>query len=177
MAAETGAPARGVIRDSPRATAREIRSLDRCAPAVAWSDVPHGSAREVASSYACGVACCSSCLASLSVPASAAAHLKSGTLSTDFEARVGALRPAAPGVAARVLDGDQRLELRVEPGSVVVVLGLLGEPFLRFSPSGVEANVASPTASSTRVISVQRRRFLVPGDVAPGERRTGIRLA
>ena len=34
-----------------------------------------------------------------------------------------------------------------------MVLGLLGEPFLRFTQSGVEANAASPTASSTRVIS------------------------
>jgi hypothetical protein len=51
-----------------------------------------------------------------------------------------------------VLDGDQRLELRVAPRQVVVVFGLTGEPFLRFSPAGVEANLASPTATSTRVI-------------------------
>jgi hypothetical protein len=89
---------------------------------------------------------------SLAAPASAAAHLKSGTLSTDFEARVGSFRPAASGLAAHVLDGDQRLELRVDPARVVVVLGLLGEPFLRFSAAGVEANLASPTATSAHVI-------------------------
>jgi hypothetical protein len=89
---------------------------------------------------------------SLAAPAAASAHLRAGTLSTDFEARVGGLRPAVPGVGARVLGGDQRLELRVAPGRVVVVLGLLGEPFLRFSATGVEANLASPTASSTRVV-------------------------
>lgn len=88
----------------------------------------------------------------LAFPAPASAHFKSGKLSTNFEARVGSFQPAASGLAARVLDGDQRLELRVAPPRTVVVLGLLGEPFLRFSPAGIEANLASPTASSTHVI-------------------------
>jgi hypothetical protein len=88
----------------------------------------------------------------LAAPADATAHFKSGRLSTNFEAHVGSIRPATAGLTARVLDGDQRLELRVAPPQIVVVLGLLGEPFLRFSPTGVEANLASPTASSTRVI-------------------------
>ena len=91
----------------------------------------------------------------LVAPRPAAAHLRSGTLSTDFEARVGGFHPAASGLVARVLDGDQRLELRVGSRRVVVVLGLLGEPFLRFSPAGVEANLASPTASSARVVSAR----------------------
>ncbi len=88
----------------------------------------------------------------LSVPATAFGHLQTGTLSTDFEARIGGFRPAAPGVSARVLDGDQRLEVSVQPPHVVIVRGLLGEPFLRFSSSGVEVNLASPTASSTKVV-------------------------
>jgi hypothetical protein len=71
----------------------------------------------------------------------------------DFEARIDGFRPAAPGLVARVLGGDQRLELRVRPGRVVVVLGVEHEPFLRFSSAGVEANLASPTAASTRVIT------------------------
>jgi hypothetical protein len=94
-------------------------------------------------------------VASLLAPAPAAAHLKSGEMSTDFQARVGSLRPAARGVDARVLNGDQRLELRVAPTHVVTVLGLLGEPFLRFSPRGVEANRASPTAGSAGVIGAR----------------------
>ena len=93
-------------------------------------------------------------IASLAAPADASAHLKSGMLSTDFRARVGTLRPAVAGIHARVLDGDMLLELRVAPARVVVVLGLVGEPFLRFSAAGVEANVASPTAGSAGVISV-----------------------
>jgi hypothetical protein len=89
---------------------------------------------------------------SLVAPAPASAHLKSGTLSTDFQARVGQLRPAASGIAVRVLDGDLRIEMQVAPTRIVTVLGFLGEPFLRFSRAGVEANLASPTAGSTRVI-------------------------
>jgi hypothetical protein len=89
----------------------------------------------------------------LVAPASAAAHVRTGTLSTDFEARVAGTRPATPGITARALDGDILLELRVAPTHVVVVLGYLGEPFLRFSSAGVEANLASPTAGSARVIA------------------------
>jgi hypothetical protein len=88
----------------------------------------------------------------LAAPAAAAAHFKTGTVSTDFEARVGGFDPPEPGVRARVLDGDLRLELRVASPQVVVVLGYEGEPFLRFSVAGVDANLASPTAVSTRVI-------------------------
>lgn len=91
-------------------------------------------------------------VASLAAPTDASAHLKSGMLSTDFQARVGSLRPAASGIHARVLEGDLLLELRVAPARVVIVLGLVGEPFLRFSRAGVEANLASPTAGSAGVI-------------------------
>lgn len=89
---------------------------------------------------------------SLTVPAPVSAHLRSGSLSTDFKASVGTFEPAAPGVGAHVLDGDLRIELRVLPARTVVVLGILGEPFLRFSRAGVEANLASPTATSASVI-------------------------
>jgi hypothetical protein len=89
----------------------------------------------------------------LAAPAPASAHIKAGTLSTDFQARVGTLVPAVQGIEARVRDGDLLLELRVAPARVVVVLGLIGEPFLRFSRAGVEANLASPTAGSARVIA------------------------
>ena len=92
--------------------------------------------------------------ASLLAPAPAAAHVRTGTLSTDFEARVVGLRPATPGISARTRDGDLMLELRVAPRRVVIVLGYLGEPFLRFSPTGIEANLASPTAGSTGVVAI-----------------------
>jgi hypothetical protein len=88
----------------------------------------------------------------LTLPTAAVAHT-SPALSTDFEARIEGFRPPSPELVARVLGGDQRLELRVPTGSVVVVLGIEHEPFLRFSPAGVEVNLASPTAASARVIT------------------------
>ena len=88
----------------------------------------------------------------LATPARALAHVGSGSIGTDYEARVGGIRPPAPWLTARVLDGDQRLELSVPAPHVVIVRGDLGEPFLRFSPTGVEVNLASPTATAAHVI-------------------------
>ncbi len=85
-------------------------------------------------------------------PGTAYAHT-GGRIATDFEARVAGLRPRASGVRARVLGGDLKLELTVSGDREVVVLGLLGEPFLRFSPAGVAVNAASPTAWSTGVVA------------------------
>jgi hypothetical protein len=85
-------------------------------------------------------------------PATAYAHA-GGRIASDFEARIAGLRPPAAGVRAQVLGGDQRLQLTVTGPHRVVVLGLLGEPFLRFSPEGVEANAASPTAWNSGVVS------------------------
>jgi hypothetical protein len=92
----------------------------------------------------------------LTAAPTASAHFKSGVPSTDYEARIASLVPPEPGVRARTLDGDLRLELSVPPPRVVVVVGLLGEPFLRFSPAGVEANLASPTATSMGVVSASQ---------------------
>ena len=108
----------------------------------------------------------------MGMPAHAFAHVGSGSIGTDYEARVVAVRPAAPWLSARVLDGDQRLELSVPPPHTVVVRGDLGEPFLRFSPLGVEVNLASPTATAARVIPPSEATFhgvrwrrLTPGHV------------
>jgi hypothetical protein len=84
-------------------------------------------------------------------PAAAYAHA-GGRIATDFEARVTGLGPRAAGVRARVLGGDLKLELSVPGGHDVIVLGLEGEPFLRFTRSGVAANAASPTAWSSGVV-------------------------
>jgi len=84
-------------------------------------------------------------------PATAYAHT-GGRIASDFEARIVGLRPRASGVRARVLGGDLKLELAVSGGHEVVVLGLEGEPFLRFGPAGVAANATSPTAWSTGVV-------------------------
>jgi hypothetical protein len=49
------------------------------------------------------------------------------------------------GLEAKVVDGDQRLWLHVSPGVVAVVLGLRGEPYLRFSSHAVDVNTRSAT--------------------------------
>jgi hypothetical protein len=85
---------------------------------------------------------------SLATPGTAAAHAGPFTpVATSFDARITSL-PA--GVQARVVSGDQQLELRVAPPKTVVVLGLLGEPYLRFGASGVDVNEVSATSYLNR---------------------------
>jgi hypothetical protein len=103
----------------------------------------------------------------LAAPAAASAHT-GGTISTDFEARIGGLRPAVAGVQAHALEGDLKLQLTVSGRHVVVVFGLLGEPFLRFSPAGVQANAASPTAWNSGVVTSSQA---VPASHSPSWRK------
>jgi hypothetical protein len=84
-------------------------------------------------------------------PSAAIAHV-GGTISTSYEARITGFTVPERGVAAEVIGGDQDLRISVTPPHVVVVFGVLGEPFLRFSSAGVDANRASPTAASAHVI-------------------------
>lgn len=77
------------------------------------------------------------CLALAAVPHVAAAHGPVAPIATSYLARIGQL-PA--GVEAKVVDGDQRLWLRVSTNETVVVLDYRGAPYLRFSRSGVAVN-------------------------------------
>jgi hypothetical protein len=63
------------------------------------------------------------------------------------------------GLEAKVVDGDQRLWLQVSPGVVAVVLGLRGEPYLRFSSRGVDVN----TRSATYYLNRARPVIVPPG--------------
>jgi hypothetical protein len=64
---------------------------------------------------------------------------------SDFRSEVTAIEPDVAGIHARILGADSFLELTVEPGITVVVLGYQDEPYLRFLPDGtVEHNVLSP---------------------------------
>jgi hypothetical protein len=91
---------------------------------------------------------------------SALAHTGTrASIAADYEARLQGVRPATPGIAARVVGGDIKLSLTVAPTRVVVVLGRLGEPFLRFARGGVYANLRSPTAAEIRLVRLR------PGDL------------
>jgi hypothetical protein len=70
-------------------------------------------------------------------PGAAAAHGPVAPVASSYLARVSSV-PA--GLDAQVVDGDQRLWLRVAPGQTAEVLDYRGVPYLRFSPSGVAVN-------------------------------------
>ncbi len=64
---------------------------------------------------------------------------------TDFLSRVVSIDPDVAGVEARVVGGDAFIELTVDEGIDVMVLGYEGEPYLHFATDGtVSENVASP---------------------------------
>jgi hypothetical protein len=70
-------------------------------------------------------------------PASAEAHGPVSPSALSYLARV---RSVPPGLEAKVVDGDQRMWLRVPATETVVVLDYRRAPYLRFSRSGVEVN-------------------------------------
>jgi len=50
-----------------------------------------------------------------------------------------------PGLSAQIVDGDQAIWMRAKPSMTVIVTGVRGEPYLRFSASGVAVNTRSAT--------------------------------
>lgn len=70
-------------------------------------------------------------------PAAASAHGPIAPIASSYLARVGR---APAGLDAQVIDGDQRMWLRVGPGLTVIVLDYRGAPYLRFSPAGIDVN-------------------------------------
>jgi hypothetical protein len=73
-------------------------------------------------------------------PAPAAAHGPVDPAATSYQAR---LSQVPAGLHAQVVDGDQRLWLRVDPGRTVLVFDYQGLPYLRFSAGGVAVNRSS----------------------------------
>src|SRR4051794_655239 len=67
-----------------------------------------------------------------------------------YVSSVDGLRPPVLGVIARVLGGDDRLQLVNYSGKTVVVKGYEGEPFLRFTANGVYENAHSPATYLSR---------------------------
>jgi hypothetical protein len=84
----------------------------------------------------------------LVAPGSAGAHLRTSRAAVDF--RAAALPVRAP-VRVRIYKADLALGLTLIGRHRVVVLGYLGEPFLRLEPDGVFVNAASPTAAGAKL--------------------------
>ena len=69
-----------------------------------------------------------------------------------YRSRVTAIRPRVPGLRAQVIGRQEKLEITWTGKVPLVVEGSLGEPMLRMSSEGVEANERSPTA----ILSTER---------------------
>jgi hypothetical protein len=80
----------------------------------------------------------------------------------DDRARITAIEPHDAPFEVRVVDGDQELWLRIQPGNELVVLGSFDEPFLRFKNGSVTANTRSPTAETDLFGLVPSRPSLDP---------------
>ena len=80
-------------------------------------------------------------------PASAHAG-RSPSAAVDDRACITEVEPHNAPFEVRVVDGDQDLWLRLQPGNELIVIGSIGEPFLRFANGWVSANIRSTTAES-----------------------------
>jgi len=95
------------------------------------------------------------------LPSTASAHVgRVPPAATDYRARIS---QAPTGLDVRVVDGDQELWMQAPPSMTVVVTGLRGEPYLRFSRAGVAVNTRSATWFLNRVYPQP-----VPRDVTSG---------
>ena len=92
-------------------------------------------------------------------PSGAAAHGPVAPIATSYLARVSTI-PA--GVEAKVIDGDQRMWLRVPATDTLVVLDYRGARYLRFSRTGVEVN-----RNSSMYYLNQTPAQTVPSGLAP----------
>jgi hypothetical protein len=90
-------------------------------------------------------------LVALGAPGTAGAHLSTSRSAVDFRASVS--HQPREAVDVRIYRSDLALALTARPGHSVVVLGYLGEPFLRVGRRGVFVNGASPTAAGTGLAS------------------------
>ncbi len=88
--------------------------------------------------------------AALVLPATAGAHLRTGTVAVDYRPRI-THRPPGPFTVGVYLS-DRALHLSVQRHGTVVVYGYLGEPFVRVSDAGVVVDTDSPTAAATGLV-------------------------
>jgi hypothetical protein len=104
-------------------------------------------------------------------PPAAGAHvISSDPVAGNYRALITGVTPPSPLVQLRVVDGDQRLWMQVRPGATVLVLGVQGEPFLRFAGGQVGVNTRSITARLDRLAPGTTATTFRP-DAAPVWRR------
>jgi len=84
-------------------------------------------------------------VAVLAILALPAPHALAHEGNPDYRSQVDRIDPATPGVEARVIGFDDRLELENRSDETIVVKGYEGEPYLLFAPNGeVRVNTRSP---------------------------------
>lgn len=77
----------------------------------------------------------------LAAPASA--HTISGPKPSNYRSAIVSVDPPMPGVSLRVVDLGSRIELTNRTDSDAIVLGYVGEPYLRVGPDGAFENIHS----------------------------------
>ena len=123
---------------------------------------PGGKSRLARRSRTAVVTFAAMCASLAVLPAWAEAHGPVAPIATSYLARI-ALLPG--GLAAKVIDGDQRLWLRVPAGDTVVVQDYRGAPYLRFSRAGVAVNRDSPMYYLNQT----------PAEIPPSNSEDGVR--
>jgi hypothetical protein len=83
---------------------------------------------------------------------------------TDFRSEILSIEPPTPTIALAVLGGDSFVQLTVEEGTEVEVIGYRGEPYLWFRPDGT---VLENRLSPTTYLNVDRYGTEVPDTADP----------
>ncbi len=97
-----------------------------------------------------GFALAAIALVCVALPATAGAHLRSGTVAVDYRASV--RHRDTPAYETQIFQSDRALGITVNPGHTVVLVGYLGEPVFRLDDMGLWVNQTSPTAGADRLI-------------------------
>jgi hypothetical protein len=101
-----------------------------------------------------GLVLLAACLLPVLGAAPAAAHgVGVGLRPTNYQTAVTGISPPVPGLAVRVREAGDKVELENTSGSEVLVLGYSQEPYLRVGPDGVFENRRSPTSWANRSLS------------------------
>ena len=90
------------------------------------------------------------------LPVGAARAHRKNYIPKGYVSNISAVVPNVLGVSVNVLGGDERLRLSNYSGKTVVILGYQGEPYLRFTASGVFANELSPASYLNRMRKPRR---------------------